>query len=326
MDVLKVLLKHEASRTVSFERPYARFMYKGRAHRGLTVVIGHLMALDEHDATRCSGCAAIAAHSRSTAFARSTSLVGGRAARPGVLFQSRKRLRAGDGEMAPEVAMHSGGALLPPPAATLDMYAAAAAAAAISTRHAPTCKGGRDACSHGKIVDDEVQQYVASRRRCDVTAFDACTRQLIAYIEKTLKWLPVATQVPMYSRRLNVATAIDLLCVDAATRTKLYLVEIKATRDTREPAAALSRCYKYVSDDHDQVVPALCDLDASRYSQHQLQLWAMAYALRRDLGVPIAGAVVLRTSPKTVFRYKLDAWFDSHERALLAAFAAKKAK
>jgi len=45
----------------------------------------------------------------------------------------------------------------------------------------------------------------------------------------------------------------------------------------------------------------------------------MVYALRRDVGVRVDEAVVLRTSPNRVFQYPLDEhWFARNERALIA--------
>jgi hypothetical protein len=169
-------------------------------------------------------------------------------------------------------------------------------------------------------------QTVAVHKRMPTTVVDPCTLTLLTYLRDTLALVPVAAQVPVHSTELNFATAIDVLAVDAATRTRLYVLEIKAARMALRGigAASTQACYKHV------VAPArrrrragALDgvLGRSLYWQHQLQLWAMVRTLRREYALEVAGAAVIRTSPRYIFHYPLaDAEFVDAEHALVAAF------
>ncbi len=164
--------------------------------------------------------------------------------------------------------------------------------------------------AHGAAVDDDVARYVAGSEFASF-AYDPCSVTLMAYVEQTLGLQAVATQMPIYSPTLGVATAMDLLCVDAASRTKLYLVEVKATRARGTPEA-IGACYRASANTVD-------DIPMSRYAQHQLQLWAMYHAVR-ECGVALDGAYVLRTSPRRVFAYPLNDAIVDRDASLVARF------
>jgi len=128
---------------------------------------------------------------------------------------------------------------------------------------------------------------------------DPCALTLLAYLDATLGLVPVACQVAIRSRRLGLATAIDVLCVDRQTRSRLHLLEIKASRMTGGATpSSMDACYRHVVGE--AVLPR------SSYWQHQLQLWVMAMTLREEYGIVLASAAVVRTSPSHVFYYPLE--------------------
>ncbi len=183
-------------------------------------------------------------------------------------------------------------------------------------RSAPVVKcRGRGDRAHGIVVDEQIAEFVRTGTIKAGTA-DPCALSLLAYL-RDKKWLPIATQVPVYSEHLGgFATAIDLLCTDAATRTELIMVEVKSTRLRGRPEL-LDQCYRTSVG---TATGTLRGLPLSRYTQHQLQLWCMRYAVERECGVSLDAAVVLRTSPNAVDCYPLNSWFDGRERALVRRF------
>ena len=190
-----------------------------------------------------------------------------------------------------------------------------------NTNNTNMCRRTISNMAHGSGVDLDVEKYVRAGKF--TPSADICSVSLMVYLKTTLGWQPIATQVPIYSPSLGIATAIDLLCTDVETHTKLFLVEVKATR-ARGTAASVAACYTTSAN---TAVGNLRGLPMSRYSSHQLQLWAMAYTLRAECAVTLDGAAVLRTSPARVYHYPLSPWFDGRERALvkrLAAVAARK--
>lgn len=153
------------------------------------------------------------------------------------------------------------------------------------------CLGGADAREHGSAVDRLVS--AAHRRPALLLAgdMDPCVVTLLTYIACVLKLRIVGTQVPMTSDRLVFATAIDVLAVDADDG--LQVLEIKASRTA--VAASADGCYRHGGDEH------------SRYARHQMQLWAMTTTLREELGVAVAGAAVVCTTPGSyIGHYPLD--------------------
>lgn len=171
---------------------------------------------------------------------------------------------------------------------------------------------GTTARAHGIIVDEQVTEFVNTGSIRPGTV-DPCTLSLLAHLRER-KWVPIATQVPIYSEDLGgFATAIDLLCTDKATRSQLILVEVKSTRLRGRPEL-LDECYRTSVG---KATGPLRGLPLSRYAQHQLQLWCMWYAVERECDVKLDQSVVLRTSPSAVDCYPLNGWFGDRERALV---------
>ena len=159
-----------------------------------------------------------------------------------------------------------------------------------------------DDIQHGICIDEDMQRFLETGPQ---TVIDACSMSLLDYIHGRLKWRPVAAQVAMTSPSLHLATAMDLLCIDQATETQLYLVEVKSTRCRQGTPTSLDACYRRSINTAGNT-GFLANLDMSRYKQHQLQLWAMTYVLDHDMGIQLDGATVLRTGPGGISAYPLD--------------------
>jgi hypothetical protein len=93
-----------------------------------------------------------------------------------------------------------------------------------------------DARRHGILID---RDFTTACRHNGVMqpSADRCSVALARRLEN-LGWLPLRTQVPVSSTRLNFASYIDVVCVDRATGQRLCLVEVKAS--TRRQSRA---CY-----------------------------------------------------------------------------------
>ena len=98
------------------------------------------------------------------------------------------------------------------------------------------CPGGQ---KHGSRVDTELALWTrlpaAERRRIFARrAPDVCTVRIMDELARR-RWLPVAAQVPLFSEKMHVATAADLLCVDQSLpvrERRLIVVEIKCSMRT----------------------------------------------------------------------------------------------
>lgn len=167
----------------------------------------------------------------------------------------------------------------------------------------------RSAREHGVRVDRELVAYAEG---CGATnAFDATTRSIIDYVERVRGWRVARAQVPIYVRALDVATAIDLVCVDRDER--VHLVEVKATR---ADSGMTHACYEAPAP---SVLArgALRGLERTRYAAHQLQAWAMRRALL-DMDVDVASTSVVRADAHVVAAYPLSEWFIERDDALRA--------
>ncbi len=176
------------------------------------------------------------------------------------------------------------------------------------------CEGGRDAREHGRAVDAAVTRFV--REPASLRSADPCAVTLLMHVCNTLHLTPIATQVPVYSPRLRLATAIDLVAIDGAGH--LFIIEIKASRmhGARSPPDVLHACYTYEAPRKRS--KSLPHIPLSVYWQHQLQLWAMATTVRDEHGLALGGALVLRTTPTHAFEYWLDESLFDTERTVNA--------
>lgn len=261
------------------------FVASGVLQRGVTSAIQALLPVPRHEppVADCPGCTARVRGERRATRLRAL----------GVIISARKRQRRAAAEL-----VRVGPAAPPPPPPN-------------------RCRGGPLACMHGLIVDADVAAYVADP--ASVADADPCSVTLLAHLASR-GLVPVACQVPIHSQRLRLATAIDVLCVDAQTRTQLHLVEVKASRTAGRAPAPADACYRYAAPDTTTLLDGR--VVASSYWAHQLQLWAMATTLEREYGLVLASATVLRTSPSHVFRYPLHPALAAHAVALTTAFCA----
>jgi len=278
------------------------FLRNRKRVRGLLRVIGRLFPAQEHapeDCERCKGCADGSRKRKGTA------ALSARAA----LTPSKRRIKRG--AFVAVSAAHAaaeGVAELPSvldPVARRDMW----------------CRGANDK-RHGQIVDENLRRYVKGGAG---VLTDPCSRNAVRYLEDTKRLIIVASQIAFYGPTLRVCTACDVLCVDEATRSKLYLVEVKATRTVTGTAREIDACYKVSRGPLRRDGP-LRKVPQSRYMQHQLQLWAMWFTLRQDLSVPLAGAFVLRVGPSFAAEYPLSSSLapgTDGDQALRAEFAPK---
>jgi hypothetical protein len=167
---------------------------------------------------------------------------------------------------------------------------------------------------HGIVVDYQLALYVRKGRAglfkaCGASAVDPCVGTLLEQVD-ALGWALVATQIPLYSSTMDVATACDVLATDRATRSKLFLIEIKATRG-RDNVTRGNMQYERLRGRLQRTT--LRGMPLSFYSRHQLQLWCMDAMVREAHDFTFDGAVVLRVSPGIVRRYPLNNYY--HERA-----------
>ncbi len=167
---------------------------------------------------------------------------------------------------------------------------------------------------HGSVVDEQLSLYVQHGRTALFTRFapqsvDPCVGTLLEHFGAQ-RLACVATQVPLADRRANVATAIDLLLTDRETRTKLILVELKATR-ARDAALRADTQYERIRgvlrDSN-----ALQGVPLSYYSRHQLQLYAMHRMAETRRGVHFDDAQVVRVAPGLVRVYPLNQFYQTH--------------
>ena len=160
-------------------------------------------------------------------------------------------------------------------------------------RRTPGCLGASD-IKHGLLVDRQLSLcaqlgFEQFSKRFEAKKVDPCVRNILQHIYRVKRWRLVAAQVPIWSDRLQVATAIDLLCTDAATRTELHLIELKASRHAYDD----SHCYQRARG-FSTKRGLKQRLPLSFHTQHQVQLWAMQSTLADEIGVRPTSALVLR--------------------------------
>ena len=292
MEKLASIRAHRQSKNVTFNFKKRAFAYNGIVRRGLTTTLRRVFPVPSHKKSSCDGC------QRASSIAYSRYMSRASASKQGPLFQSRKRQRSTDLKMSELIVIDNNNE------------------EGDDNDDVPKiifeCYGGANARTHGSYVDRNITEFVRAGGRTAGAKkpFDQCALTLIAYLQMTLDLELVACQVPLMSERFRLATAIDLLCVDRRTRTRLTVIEIKSTRLR---AVSRSECYKQV---HGNVE----GLPVSVYTEHQLQLWIMVTTIQRELGVVVDDAFVLRTSPKSVTHYPLNPWFARNENVVLDLF------
>lgn len=177
---------------------------------------------------------------------------------------------------------------------------------------------------HGMLVDQQIRFLVEHGKHtaaaCDLVV-DPCVSTLWSYLHEQGLCI-VATQVPLYSASLDIATALDVLCTDRATRTQLHLLEVKSTTfgADKDRSYVLARGRLTSSTARGTVL--------SYYVSHQLQLGVMTHMLQEMLGEQgkLTSARVVRVSANCVSDYPLTPWFTERAKALLPAIQKRGVK
>lgn len=174
---------------------------------------------------------------------------------------------------------------------------------------------------HGCAVDRQLTIYVRDGRaalfeQC-TNAVDPCVGTLLEHFDAR-RTAAVASQVPLYSGSLHAATAADLLLTDRATRKKLILVEIKASRG-RDNALRADAQYERVRGTLRRTDLRGCPL--SYYARHQLQLYCMHRIAREAHGVRFDDAVIVRVAPGIVREYAHNRLYERRATAVARALS-----
>lgn len=169
---------------------------------------------------------------------------------------------------------------------------------------------------HGSVVDYQLAIYAGEGRlalfkRCAVV--DPCVGALIEHLDAE-NLVAFASQTPVHCARLGCATAIDLLVTDRATRTRVELLEVKATR-----AMTVESVREYEATRGIMTRGAMKGLPLSYYARHQTQLLCMQQMLQRQFNISVDVARVVRLAPGVVYSYPLTPHIARRADTLLAA-------
>jgi hypothetical protein len=171
---------------------------------------------------------------------------------------------------------------------------------------------------HGTLVDTQLKIYTKRgwlglcKELGSAQKVDPCVATLLDYLSHEMHMRPIASQMPIYSAEMDVATALDLLVTDDETLSKLHLIEVKSS-------------VRNTSDNYERLRGRLArttlrGTPLSYYSRHQVQLWTMQQMLA-EMRVPIASASVMRVSPGFVFQYPLNPWYKTRSKRFICAIA-----
>jgi len=192
---------------------------------------------------------------------------------------------------------------------------------------APRLRAERnDDKAHGVAVDYQLSLYV---RRGRSALFDACGAFVDPCVGTVLEqcdamgWALVATQVPVYSAAMDVATAIDLLATDRATRRQLFLIELKASRG-RDAVARANMQYERLRGRLQRTT--LRGFPLSYYSRHQVQLFCMDEMVRSAHDFGFDDALVLRVAPGVARLYRLNPYYGERAKRIVRAIGLKTGK
>jgi len=148
----------------------------------------------------------------------------------------------------------------------------------------------------GTMIHRQVERYVKSHgKKC--TRLNQYTRAVLQAIAM-LKLQPAAAEVPLVSTDNQLATAIDVLCTDAQTKTKCVVVELK-TGYTGEAHTAATDVMEHAP---------LHKVNNSPFNQHQLQVAGMYHLLRTRYGVTPDASYVMRVNRDGVSVHRLREW------------------
>ena len=169
---------------------------------------------------------------------------------------------------------------------------------------------------HGTVVDHQVAIYAGLGReelfrQCQ--AVDPCVGTLIEYLDQE-GLIGFASQTPIYCSEIDCATAVDLFATDRATRSRLVLFELKSTCAMTGDAVR-----EYEATHGVMTRGALQGLPLSYLTRHRAQLLSMREMIRRQLGLRVDDAQLLRLAPGVVHTYNSSSVIDARADALFAA-------
>jgi hypothetical protein len=169
---------------------------------------------------------------------------------------------------------------------------------------------------HGKVVDYQLAIYAGQGRAAlfrECAVVDPCVGALIEQLDAE-NLVAFASQTPVHCARLGCATAIDLLVTDRATRSRVLLLEIKATR-----AMTAQSVREYEATHGIMTRGAMKGLSLSYYARHQTQLLCMQQMLQRQFGIAVDEARLVRLAPGVVHTYPLATHIEARADALFTA-------
>ena len=180
--------------------------------------------------------------------------------------------------------------------------------------------------AHGIVVDYQLSLYVRlgwTEMKAKCRTIDPCVGTLIeALASKGLAL--IAAQTPIYDPRTGLATAIDGLITDLATRRKLIILELKSVRSKRVKGAESDlnyECARGIT-----LRGPLAGLEQSYLMRHQLQLLAMCDSVKANFPFKFDNAMLLRVSPGIVRSYKLAPRVAKRAANLIEAIALETGK
>lgn len=181
-----------------------------------------------------------------------------------------------------------------------------------------------DTVAHGTVVDYQLRLWVRLGRKklfSQCPHVDPCVGTLIEQFDAN-GWSPVAAQLPIYDLRTDIATAIDILATDRATRTKLFLIEIKASMSA---AQALVDDAEYTRVRGILKRSVLKNLPQSYHGRHQMQLLFMNDTVERNFAFRFDRSLVMRAAPGSVASYELSPTFIERREDIASALERKRA-
>lgn len=203
------------------------------------------------------------------------------------------------------------------------LQAAPSCAHALEHAHVAISTAAISDRQHGSLIDAQLQLYVGvggwsglCRAVGGARNVDPCVATLLDYL-RTARLSLVASQLPIYSATMNVATAIDVLATDADTLRETHLLEIKASMHVGRGDANYERLRGRLRR------TTLRGTPLSYYSRHQLQLWTMHHMLVELLNAPPTSARVLRVSPGVVRDYALNVWYEERAKRFVRAIGSQ---
>lgn len=181
--------------------------------------------------------------------------------------------------------------------------------------------GESDDKAHGMLVDLQLTVYATQGGRnamfahCGVV--DPCVGTLLEQID-SLGWSIVASQLPLYSSAMDVATIADIVCTDRPTRTNLFQIEVKSSL----------RCddvnYERIRGRNKGT--ALHGIPQSYVSRHMGQLLCTDHMVKQQFDFSFDRSCVMRVSPGVVRTYELNEWYVKKLPKFITAIGLKTGK